>query len=187
MATVLLEKLRPALWPVTNLLRMSTRGANIAAGDGRDADVRFAGKPVADTVEDHVGVQAGSFPKLVVAAIAMHYLPLAAAREWAWAWIAAIVVRDLVVTFATAGGWDFVLYSPWSPWSAVAKANKLNPAMPRRKQLQHDVLWATVSTLISSAMEIAVVRAWATGSLPYTSTAAWWTHPATLVWLVTMP
>ena len=64
---------------------------------------------------------------------------------------------------------------------------KFNPAYPKASQLPHDIFWSLVSTVISSLWEIAILHAWARGVVSLATPAHWWSDPATLAWLISMP
>lgn len=67
---------------------------------------------------------------------------------------------------------------------------KFNPVYPKLSQIVHDVFWSTMSTIISSLGEAAVLWAWANGrATVYTAPAgvAWYQDTATVLWLLSMP
>lgn len=174
-------------WPVANIAGMIAAPEKPA--DKTSAAKKFTAKPVADSFEDHAAVQLATLPKLVVAIFIWHRLiDFSAAKTLSLDWMVPIFVRDLVLTYVIAGGWDSLLYSPYSPFYAKMAQFKLNPVYPKASQLRHDMFWSTVSTLISSVIEIALLHLWASGRLGFTSVAgdAWWTHGATLLWLFGM-
>lgn len=202
--------IRGLLWPVGNLLTMATLPSTPARGHGPDgstpAATHFSGKPVADTAMDHVAVQLSTLPKLALAAFVWARLS-GDASSWASSaaamdrdWVLSIFVRDMVMTWLIAGGWEFTLYSRYSPFSARLKGHKLNPEPPAPNPDRwpfsnahaHDAFWSTVSTLIWSAMEVATAHAWAVGRVALPAGGAkpgdaWWLNTATLAWLATMP
>jgi len=175
--------------------------------DGKvPASTHFAGKPVADTPMDHLSVQLSTLPKLALAAyLWMHWcsgLTKEAAASFDPDWMKSVIVRDLIITWLVAGGWDTLVYSRFSPFFARLRGHKLNPVEPvnvgtrdtfvlsiTRWQFAHDAFWSTMSTLISSAAEIALAHAYATGRLGGWAEpgGSWWLNKATLAWIVTMP
>lgn len=94
-----------------------------------------------------------------------------------------MLCSDLAITVLVAGFWDTLLYSELSPLCKSLHAVKFNPAYPKPAQLSHDVFWALVSTVVSSAVEIGIFHAWARGALALAAPAAWWAHPATVAWV----
>lgn len=178
-----------AAWPLSNMAAMATSPAK---PNPVPAAKRYPAKPVADTLEDHVGVQVATLPKLAVAAAVWHWQVASIGSKAATLsadWILPIVLRDLALTWAIAGGWDFTLYSQWSPFYETMKQHKLNPVYPKPKQFAHDAFWSTVSTVLSSGFEVALLHLWAVGALAVTAVAgdAWWAHVPTLAWLLSMP
>jgi sterol desaturase/sphingolipid hydroxylase (fatty acid hydroxylase superfamily) len=201
--------IRGFLWPVGNLITMAALPSAPATGHGTDgktpAATHFSGKPVADTVMDHVAVQLSTIPKLALAAFV--WARLSGGASWQASalaldrdWVLSIFVRDMLMTWLIAGGWEFTLYSRYSPFSQRLRGHKLNPELPAPDSRRwpftnphmHDAFWSTVSTLIWSAMEVATAHAWAKGAVKLpaggaTPGDAWWLNSATLIWLATMP
>lgn len=138
------------------------------------------------------GPQLGTLPKLVIAAFIWHYLqPIystGSAAKLSLDWALPIIMRDLLITFFVAGGWDFLLYSAYSPFYAKMHQFKLNPVYPKASQMRHDMFWSSCSTIISSLFEIALLHLWAVGKLTTTTVPSdkWWTHVPTVAWLITM-
>ena len=219
----LVKTLSALAWPLNSLAASSVASlrkspAEIAKEGG--AAVAFKGKGVADTLEDHLGVLTGTLPKLAVAQLVWFALNWARDGGARFAtleprgWVAEIVLRDLVITYVTAGFCDWK-WSSASPFHEAYSSLKFTPSYAHAEtrmllglpvsQLAHDMFWSTCSTLISSAMEVAVLHAWATGgaglgalggllAAPFAagamsgaSVAAWWTHVPTLLWLLSMP
>lgn len=198
-------QLRGLLWPLGNIIAMASLPAAPAAGHGASSSTpaadHFAGKPVADTLLDHVGVQLSTLPKLALAAA------LWAGSSWAlggagWGAVGALPVevflrvaaRDVALVWLLTGGWEFLLYSTYSPFAARLAGHKLNPVAPRDTQRTHDMFWSTVSTLLAAAFEVALMAAWARGAAPLPAGAApgdaWWRGAgalATLGWCASMP
>ena len=204
------------MWPLNSLAASavpSLRKSEAAIKAEGGAAVAFKGKGVADTLEDHLGVLTGTLPKLLVAQIVWHLLAWATKGTARFAtldlsakgWVAEIVLRDLVITWLTASFCDWK-WSSSSPFHASYASLKFTPSYAHNEtrrllgfipvsQLAHDMFWSTCSTLISSAMEVAVLHAWATGAAaPFAfgamsgaSVAAWWTHWPTVLWLLSMP
>ena len=188
-----------AAWPVSNTLALAlgvrpAAASPAASTSAAGADARFgAGHPIAP-LSTHVALQAGGVPRLVLAALcwsSLAALPRSTLASLSLAWILPLVLRDLAVVIAVAGGWDALLYSRWSPLRSRAAALKFNPAYPRDAQFVHDIAWALCSTLISAAAEVALLHAWARGVLPGGAPlplpAAWWRDGATLAWVLSMP
>lgn len=67
--------------------------------------------------------------------------------------------------------------------------HKFNPLYPAASQLRHDMFWTTVSTLISSAWEVALLHLWARGTLPLKVIPGdrWWADPWTLAGILLLP
>ena len=208
----ILKTLAAAAWPLNFLVSASVPALRSKTPEQikkeGGAAVAFKGKGVASTLEDHVGVLTGSLPKLFVAHAVWLLLAWAAdgGRRFATleaAWILPIVLRDLVITFATASFCDFVSYSPASPWYDVMTAFKFTPeradgrpetllGLMRTTQQMHDMFWSTLSTLISSALEVAVLHLWATGRLglpaaPLAGSLEWYRDVPTVLWVLSMP
>jgi hypothetical protein len=191
-----LSTLSKFFWPLPNLAAMAAAAGKPAPKTS--ATSRNKAQPYTTSIEDHVAVQTGTLPKLALAVWVWHSAveallsptggPGGPAATLDAAWIGRIVVRDLLITYIVAGGWDWTLYSPYSPFYEVMKPHKLNPLYPSAKQIRHDVFWSTMSTLMSSAFEVVLLHLWATGALSYTFVpgGAWWTHTATLLWLFAM-
>ena len=111
--------LRGLLWPVGNLVTMAAMPATPVKGHGATGDVpastHFSGKPVADSLLDHVGVQLSTLPKLALAALVWAQLSgpagawSASAAALEPAWVARIFLRDMLLTWLIAGGWEFIV------------------------------------------------------------------------------
>ncbi len=120
-------------WPISNIALAAT----MKPEDSQTADERFAGKPVADTVSDHINVQLSTLPKLFVAALALYYtypsdLAPFAKLGWdaaSWAAVRPILLRDLLVTWIAAGLWDYIVF--FSPLAPKFQGNKFNPELAR--------------------------------------------------------
>ena len=222
--------LRGLFWPLGNLYEMASLPLTPSKGFGPTSSIpassHFAGKPVADTLLDHVGVQLSTIPKLALATFLwwrMSGLLAAASSSYILSsdFIWHVVLRDLIITWCVAGGWDFIVHSHSSPFFARLRGHKLNPIEPTtvgsrnqwvvaRWQFAHDAFWSTVSTLISSAFEIALFYHYAQnqpkraagskggdvgGSTVWTDAGdSWWIQESTgkialvtLIWLFTMP
>lgn len=158
------------------------------------AAVSAAGKPVANTVEDHVAVVLSAVPKLIIAALALKYslngfADPAVYATLSWAWVAPIIVRDLAITFGSAGVWDFIVYSDFSPLKKRMAAYKFNSEYATWDQILHDMRWALVSTFVSTAWEVFILHGWATGRFALHALASqdWTTDGMTIAALVAMP
>ena len=214
----LVQTLSALVWPLNSLAASSSASLRkspeeIAKAGG--AAVAFKGKGVANTLEDHLGVLTGTLPKLLVAQLVWYLLNWARDGGARFAtldykgWVAEVVLRDLVITYLTAGFCDWK-WSSMGPFHKVYESLKFTPGESHGEtryllgclpvsQLSHDMFWSTCSTLISSAIEVAVLHAWVTkggfgfaapfaaGAMQGASVAQWWTHTPTLVWLFTMP
>jgi sterol desaturase/sphingolipid hydroxylase (fatty acid hydroxylase superfamily) len=221
-------------WPLNAIaaasipsLRKSKEDIDRESG-GKGAGVTFKGKPVADTLEDHVNVFTATVPKLAVGALVWLHLNWSldggkrfADLRWNADWVIGIFIRDLIITWATASFCDFFSYDENSPFYEVMKDFKFSrvpvvndkgkevgtsPKYTNRdtrqllgfipvSQQAHDMFWSTLSTLISSAIEVLVLHRWATDAsavrpaelMTGGSAMAWWLHRATLLWLLSMP
>ncbi len=205
----------PAAWPllhVAAMLALPAGGDNKSAGAGDKpaappppAAPRAKGYTLSPLA--HAQVVFASLPKLAVALAA--YAALGPLSNWAaltLPLVAAVVLRDLAVTWATAEGWHWVVTS--SPMAAALGAVKYNPAPPKPAQVNSERFWSSVSTLISSALELSLLWTWANvaaGTLPAwvpAGVAAWvprpawetwfpgsslWLHAPTVAWVVAMP
>ena len=172
-----------------NVITMLARPKKSLAAD-EDAAHKHASKPVADSASDHIGVQLATFPKLLVAAMSLYFLTPYFGKfdVLSLDWIAQIFVRDLIITFLTAGSWDFLLYGPFRP--ASMSELKFNPDYPEADRFTHDIFYSTISTLISSVLEVAILHGVALGFFPAFAApagGAWWGHLPTLTWIVSMP
>ena len=216
----IIQTLSALVWPLNSLVASAVPSLrrskeDIAAAGG--AAVSFKGKGAFDAFEDHLGVLTGTLPKLYVAA-AVWWWGLggwadggARFRELDRSWVLSVVIRDLLITYATAGFCDWK-WSGSGPFFEVYKAFKFDKeyeaGKPQRRpllglfavpQIWHDVFWSTCSTLISSAIEVACLHAWATAwaargaaafagdAMVGASAGSWWLHTATLLWLLSMP
>lgn len=118
-------------WPVGHVATMLLSPSQAKKESEPPAVEEFKGKAVASSLLDHISVQTGTLPKLLFAWIAYSILgyptiDFGAPLTWPLArWITHIFVRDLIITFATAGLWDFLLYGPFQPASMANK--KFNP------------------------------------------------------------
>ena len=199
-----------ATWPLSAIVKLAVPSLrktpeDIKAAGG--AAIAFKGKGVADTLEDHVSVFTGTFPKLVFAHFVWASLAwsLDGGARFATldrAWIVPIVVRDLLITFATAWFCDFLAYNPSSGFAFKTLADYKFDAgyyadkrpetllgVFKTTQMVHDMFWSLLSTVISSGFEVAALHAWATGRLAISAPmdAPYWRDAATLAWLLTMP
>ena len=201
--------LRGMLWPVGNIIEMASLPAAPAKGFGISEDVpassHFAGKPVADTLGDHLGVQLGTLPKLALAAALWwgmrNIISQQKATEFDSDYVKYVVIRDLVITWCVAGFWDTLMHSHSSPFFARMRGHKLNPIEPTtvgsrtqcivaRWQFAHDAFWSTCSTLISSVFELALFYHYAKSAASWVqpgATDSWYTHVPTIAWALTMP
>lgn len=206
-----MKRLAAPFWPVSNILwavtvpvpaEIAKAKAELDAKDKNNtvggAAIVYKGKAAFDTAMDHVGVQLSTLPKLLVAYLVMTYTltftgDLAQYRTLKASWILDIVVRDLFITYVSAGFWDFMMYSTYSPIYNLMRPYKFNTEYATRKQVLHDMLWTTCSTVISSAFEVFALWSWANGKTfpalnPIASAGGpWWLDQATLIWLFTMP
>ena len=205
-ATAALQFVAPAVWPLGHLLGMALLPPPSASAQPAEPPARA--KPVAAPL-DHVGVILATTPKLAVAMLAWWFAPLAVhCATLAPGWVSAIAARDVAITWLTAGVWCWLLYDAASPFHAALAARKLNPAPPAPGQLTRERTWATVSTLISTALEVGLLWLWASdaaGTTPAWAAPAarwlalspgwaawfpgvsWWRHAPTVAWIVTMP
>lgn len=183
------KALLPVAWPFSYWAYAALHDNTAEVAKEPEAQARHAQPPMKVSPFDWVAIQLGSFTKFAIALYAFQsFTPLAAAATLSASWIMPIFVRDLVITWTVAGGWDFSLYSVYSPLYKTMAAYKFNPKYPKASQILHDAAFSTLSTLISSCFEVALLHAWATGRLAaYAGPAEWWTHPATIAWLLTMP
>jgi len=179
MAEALKNGIKQIFWPVENIIEMM-----LIPSDAKPP-VPVA-KPVANTWGEHFAVQTGSVPKLLVALLVWYTLDIDAAKEFRAQWILQIVFRDLFITYATAGLWDWILYGSY--FRERMKPYKFNSVYPPWKQLSHDIFWCTSATLTASMVEIVVLHLWAAGYVSYLTTAEFWLSPtATVLWILLMP
>ena len=207
--------LAPAAWPALHVATMLAAAPADKAAEGKAADKAAAAAAAAPPKAKgytlsplaHAQVIFASLPKLVVALWA--YAALGNLAQYATLTLPLVlhvVLRDQLVTWATAEGWYWVVTD--SPMARKLQPVKYNPAQPKPAQVNFERFWSTVSTLISSALELALLWAWANvaaGTLPAwvpAGVAAWvprpawegwfpggalWTHAPTVAWLVAMP
>ena len=106
-----------AFWPLGHYSQMIAEA--IFPFDANAPDAKSAkGKPVADTLADHIALQTGTFPKFVIALIVYNYYVgdfMLYAKTLSWSWVLPIIMRDVLITLLVAGLWDFTLYSKFSP------------------------------------------------------------------------
>jgi hypothetical protein len=103
------------------------------------------------------------------------------ARELSAGWMAAIVLRNLAVELVWYGGYHYLLYVRLvAPTEA-----KFNPKFPKAQQHRTDMFWTTIGFLINSAVEIGMLRLWATGRIPLLDPVQhpWWC----LLWIPLVP
>ena len=152
--------------------------------------LRFKGRPYYTTFLDHVFLQVAMVPKLLVAILVWRYYDLlgAAKSPLSSEVILPILLRDLAITWATAGLWDTLLYSRFSPFKDAMRPYKFNPVYPKNSQFVHDAFWSTVSTLVSTGVEVAILRySWAAMWTPAAAAAPWYSDWRTIAWMLTMP
>lgn len=185
-----------AMFPVANLLFAGIVGAPLVA----PSEVKA--KPFYNQPQEHLAVILASLPKLVIAVLCWNSLSLGAfagfgTRSWYEA-VAIVFLRDLVINYVAAEGWNWTVYSPSSPLHKTFAKGKLNPAYPSAAEIDHDRFWSLVSTAISSVFEVTLLTAWASGWdakgwLPRPAWETWfqgwafWHHTPTLLALLTMP
>lgn len=123
----IVASLTSAAWPVSNLAAATIYGVE------EKPESKFgAGRPYTLDFFDHFGAFAGALPRLALAVYVLGTLPsLASMAVLDPAWIASVVLRDLVITIAVAGFWDTLLYSSMSPMKAAYHRVKFNPAYPK--------------------------------------------------------
>ena len=131
--------------------------------------------------------------KIVFALAAYYWVGMpsaAAAAAMDGHWVLSVLARDVLLTWAVGGLWDFVHLSPLSPFYVKLQEHKFKEGFPPLGvQLPHDFMWATCSALVSTAWEVALLHLWGRGSLPLAAFPgdAWYQDPATLAWLLALP
>lgn len=182
-------------WPLSSLLRIALLPAPPA--DAPPPAVRFAEAPVMATFHEHAALIVGAAWKVLFAAAAYHAAPWhsaafsASAAVLAPQWLAAVVVRNVCVTWAVGALWTWLHHAPASPLYARLQLVKFKPEAPKTRQLVHDLMWATCSAVVAAVWEIAIAHAWAVGAvLPRPAVLpgdAWWADPKTLFLLLVLP
>ena len=127
-----LGKLIVATWPVGHVAMMA--GLDASKPDPKlkaGAVPAFAGRPYYLGLLDHVVLELACIPKFVVALLVLGQLRAAIAAAASGVpiadWAVPIIIRDLVITWATAGGWDLLLHAPFSPFRSKMTPYKFNP------------------------------------------------------------
>jgi sterol desaturase/sphingolipid hydroxylase (fatty acid hydroxylase superfamily) len=165
-----------ALFPIPSLMDICNNNPPVTKQECRPYD---------NKIEDYVGVL-GSLVKDILLGVLFYWytMDISAAKEWSFSWVFPIIVRDMLLSFIVAGGWDHLMY--FSSFSKKLEKYKMNPKYPPPAQYYHDMFFTVLATLTASALEIVVMRLWATGYLPYY--AGFWQYPIWSVGLiVTMP
>lgn len=178
-----------APWPLSTLLAIAVTPP--APAGAPPPSKRFAVGPVMSSPFEHLVLVVSAAWKVIFAAAVYYAMPFDAAAAAALAprWIASIAARDVLITWATGGLWDFLHLSPYSPLFATLQPVKFKPEAPRAGQISHDAFWGTASALVSTAWEIAIAHAHATrrlapGAVPGD---AWWADARTLLLLLSLP
>lgn len=161
-----------ALWPARNILKMLS--ADGQAERTCNLKGKYSGgplRPYHDRLSDYVGVQAGQIPKVLLAIVVWYYTVDFKAAEKGFdfsfnGWCTTVILRDLFLMVAITGVWDWILY--FSPLKERLAPYKFNSAYPKWTQLQRDIFWTFIATLLASAQEILVMRWWASGQFTRT-------------------
>jgi sterol desaturase/sphingolipid hydroxylase (fatty acid hydroxylase superfamily) len=186
----LASSLASATWPLGAVVALAADRASPAAPAAPAKDARGArGHPHA-TLEEHVGMQFGCVPRLVFIALVYHFVLgdwRTYAKEFAWPWVARIVLRDVLLAWITGGVEDFLLLSNSSPFRASMERHKYSAAYPRfwewtaTAPIARDVGWSTCSATIAALFEAATLHAYATGRVASGAEGdAWWRHGPTV-------
>lgn len=118
-----------ATWPIGHYVQMVAEAVVPFKPGAPDAKAA-KGKPVANTLSDHIALQTGTFPKFVIAWIVYSYYMgnwQSYAQTLAWDWISRIIARDVIITLLVAGLWDFTLYSTFSPVFKLMQCVRRSP------------------------------------------------------------
>jgi sterol desaturase/sphingolipid hydroxylase (fatty acid hydroxylase superfamily) len=177
-------------WPLSSLSRIAL--APPLSASALPPSTRYAEGPVMEAPFDHFMLVLSAAWKLPFALLAYYYCGApsqAAAAALAPAWCAAVVARDVLVTWAVGALWDFLHLSPLSPLYRQLQPYKFKAEPPPPGQVPHDFLWATCSALVSSAWEIGLLHLWGTGRLALAAfpSDAWYADPTTWLLLLALP
>ena len=121
--------LRSGAWPFANLIRMSQvvfMGTTSSTITTPEKPPKPDLKPIASW-DDHIMVILGTTPRCVLGVLSWLALDLKACATYQWQWILHVFLRDLLLAYIVAGGWDWLLYSPHSPMNDYMRTKKYNP------------------------------------------------------------
>ena len=172
------------LWPFMHLFYML---ALVEKDTRSEKEIRKAARASVPMIgpSHQLLVVLGTLPRaLMVMGLMWCYFPLEAAKELRADWAVRVLLRDLAVAYATAGGWDYLLY--YSPLRHRMKKYKLNPEYPDLgAQMAHDFVYTTLTVSCGAAVEVLVLHQWATGR--WSRVTNFWTAPiATALWVLSM-
>jgi len=157
-----------AAWPVKNVYQMFT--ADPRGNGTKNTRGAFSNAPLRPhmlRLSDHIGVQAGSLPKLGLAwvchrwTVDMHSASLGFDFSLG-GWASMVVLRDLFLMVFVCGLWDWLLY--FSPLKQRLAKYKLSSQYPDLAQFRRDAFWTLSATLLGSLQEVLMMRWWASGS-----------------------
>ena len=181
-------------WPLYTFLAiyLTPPASALALATAPPPSKRFAVGPIMSTPWEHIVLIVSSAWKVLFAAAVYYYMPLnlSAAAEFQPRWMLSVLLRNVAITWVTGALWDWLHLSTTSPLYTMLQRVKFSSVPPRKGQIPHDVVWATVSAIVAALWEILITHGWAMGRLPlHTSTVknAWWLHVPTLLLLSTLP
>lgn len=175
-----------ATWPLGSVAALAL-AADRAAGVPFEKPAPFA------TLREHVMMQVGCVPRLLLAAAVYAHMGdwRAYATTLSASWIVPIVIRDVALCLFVGLVDSFLLLSDFSPFKARMASRKFNPAYPallERKQtssLVREAFWCCVSACIAALLEAGVAHAYATGRFAAARGGdEWWTDARTIFFMV---
>lgn len=181
-------------WPLSTFVALAVTPP--PPPDAPPASKRYGAGPVLTSLTGHASIVVSAAWKVGLAAAVYHTAYLPAERAAASAatleprWMAGIALRNVLLTWAVGGAWDFLHLSPHSPLYARLQPLKFSGVPARAARVAQDAAWATLSALVAAAWEIAIAAAWARGWVTPAAGGpggAWWTHAPTLAALLAFP
>jgi lathosterol oxidase len=152
--------------------------------DLKDSYNRATPLPIAKPI-DHVSAFFSTIPRIIISLAAWWILfPISDAKSLSFSWTSHIIIRDLLITWIGAGIWDFLLYSDLTPIKAKMAGRKFNPKYPSWNHIFFCMFWSTISTLVSSAVEIWYLHALANNRIPLPQLDL--LSISTIVWVFTL-
>jgi hypothetical protein len=182
-------------WPFSTAAKLALARPGASEAATRAARADYSEPPVMTSPVGHLSVVAGGATKLVFAAAVYRLLgppDLEAARALALPWVASVAARDLLITWLIGGSWDWLHLSPSSPLYATLRPYRFageDEPYPSAARVSHDFFWASVSALVSTGWEVALLHLCATRALPLAALPGdrWWADARTVLALLALP